>query len=76
MFQGRHHSEELHVLHCLDGQRPLQMVLQQFLGNLDDADAGSNRLAREMGTIDGVVGLQADVIDNSALPALLALDGV
>ena len=76
VLQGRHDGEELYVLHGLDGQRTLQMILQQFLGNLNDADTRSDGLARKMGLVDSVVGLQADVIADSVLRSRLTINHI
>ena len=52
------------------------MFLEEFLGNLNDTDAWGDGFAREMSLLDEVVGMETDVIHDSALLRLLTFDGV
>jgi hypothetical protein len=52
------------------------MFLEEFLGDLNDADAGGDGFARKMSLVNEVVGMEKDVIRNNALLGLLTFDGV
>ena len=62
MGYGRDDCQELHILDRAHSQRPLEMVLQQFLGHLDDTHARRDGLSREMGLIDEVVSMKRQII--------------
>jgi hypothetical protein len=52
------------------------MFLEEFLGNLHDADAGGDGFARKVSLVDEMVGMETDVVRDGALLGLLTFDGV
>ena len=57
-------------------ERTLEMLLEEFLGNLHDADARGDGFAREMSLIDEMIRMEADVVRDCAFLRLLTFDGV
>ena len=52
------------------------MDFEQLAGYLQQADAGGDRLAGEVGLIDEVGGIETDVVGRQLIVGAAALDGV
>ena len=52
------------------------MFLEEFLGNLHDANARGDGFAREMSLVDEMIRMEAYVIRDGAFLRLLTFDGV
>jgi hypothetical protein len=74
MMQRGYDHEKLHVLYSLDGQRTLEIFLQQFLSYLDYTYTRCDRFTRKVSFVNGMVRLKTHIVADAAIINLLTFN--